>query len=429
MGGGPDEERQSAAVAKCVSDIESADFVALDFEFSGLFLQTERDKRILSIEDLYDKCAESIPEFLALQLGLSCARRRQEDGIWELRSHEFNLWPQERRIFTADLQSLRFLRAHGFDFNAYFASAYKYARVPPADTDQAASMRRLPPTHATRVVAALRKSRVPLIFHNGMLDLVHFYDKFVGVLPDESKEFCEAWTAQFPLLFDTRFIAQEGRFQVLRQVGGLSLGDLHRHLSSLPDVPVKFERAGPLGAGTAAHGSSGFDAIMTAEVFVMEMDMWLRHAASGGNKRRRQAAPNTGADSAKEAPAAAAVEGAPAAESASAAAVPASAPPPAEPDDGGGWTVVSRKRPLDGAAASGAAASGLVSPSLLESHDVCRKFHNKIAVMGAAPPVMDLGRPPGLQIAPGPPPPPASAGPSPPGQAASDGGGGGGALA
>mmetsp|Transcript_12932 Transcript_12932/g.14634 ORF Transcript_12932/g.14634 Transcript_12932/m.14634 type:complete len:141 (-) Transcript_12932:38-460(-) len=140
MGGGQDDSQQSEAVAQCVSDIETADFVALDLEFSGLFLKVEREKRILSVEETYEKSAESIPEFLPLQLGVCCARKQPDSGSWELRSHEFNLWPQERRIFTADLQSLRFLRSHGFDFNAFFQQAHKYARLPPADADQRTSL-------------------------------------------------------------------------------------------------------------------------------------------------------------------------------------------------------------------------------------------------------------------------------------------------
>lgn len=397
MGGGPDEALQGEAVARCASDIESADFVALDLEFSGLFLKTERDKRILSLEDLYDKCAESIPEFLPLQLGICCARKQQEGGLWELRSHEFNLWPQERRIFTADLQSLRFLRSHGFDFNAFFHQAFKYNRLPPADMDQGAMMRRLPPTHATRIMAALRKSRAPLVFHNAMLDLMHLHDKFVGDLPDEYKEFGESWTTHFPLLFDTRLIAHEGKYSVLRHAGGLSLEELHKHLSGLPDLPVKFERGGPLGTGSAAHGSSGHDAILTAEVFVMAMDMWLRADASGSNKRRKKAAPSAGTEPAAEAAGTAAGDAATA-------------------GDNDGWTVVGRKRPLEASgAAVDAATAGLASPSLLESHEVCRRFHNRIAVMGAAPGVLDLGRPPGLQMPSGLLPPPEGTGPALPG--------------
>eukprot|EP00971_Amphidinium_carterae_P121288 2402065-Amphidinium_carterae.1 len=37
-------------------------------------------------------------------------------------------------VFCADLNSLRFLRTHGFDFNAYFESAHWHTRLPPVDS-------------------------------------------------------------------------------------------------------------------------------------------------------------------------------------------------------------------------------------------------------------------------------------------------------
>lgn len=376
MGGGA-TEAQGLAVAKCVSDIEVADFVALDFEFSGLFLNPEREKQLLSLNDYFDKCAESIPQFLPLQLGVCCARQKQgQPGhTWELRTHEFDLWPQSRRVFAADLQSLRFLRAHGFDFNAFFTSAYLYTRLPPLEADKE-TRARLPPAHATNVIAALRRSRVPLIFHNGFLDLLHMHDKFLGDLPDERAEFGEAWVSHFPLLFDTRLLAQEGRFQVLKHSGGLSLEELHKHLLGVPNMPIRFDHLGPLGTERSAHGSSGHDARLTAEVFLMEMDMWLRADVTGGNKRKRKAAAKAAASATTE--------------GGSHGTAPDSAAAP-EPDNDG-WTVVGRKRRLEETG-----AGGLTSPSLLETHEVCRRFHNRLAIVGAAPGCLDLGRPPALQ--------------------------------
>lgn len=378
-------EAQALAVLQCVSDIEVADFVALDFEFSGLFLTPERERRILSLDDYYDKCSESVPEFLALQLGVCCARKSQDgSGAWELRSHEFNLWPQDRRIFNLDLQSLRFLRSHGFDFNEFFAQAHNYRRLPALDASNGNTATKLPASHASTVVAALRRCRVPLIFHNAMLDLLHMHDKFIGDLPDERKEFAEAWIGSFPLLFDTRLLAQEGKFKVLRYAGSsLSLEDLHKHLLALPNMPVRFVHQGPLGTDRTAHGSAGHDARLTAEVFTMAMDAWLRADAAGVGKKRRTAA-------AKAAPAAAAV-----AEPDGVAAQSACSTPVASDDDTGGWTVVGQKRkglmPENGAV-------GLTSADLLESHEVCRRFQNRIAIVGAMPDSWDLGRPVGLQV-------------------------------
>jgi len=398
----------AAAVAHCVSDIEVADFVALDLEFSGLFLSTERgDRQAMTLEAYFKKCVESIPHFLPLQLGICCVRHRPKGGAgdggpWELRAHEFNLWPSDRRLFTSDLQSLRFLRAHGFDFNTFFERAHAYARLPEAASDAAgaaaaaAAIRRLAPSHASRILEALRTANVPLVVHNGLLDLLHLWDKFFGELPEKMEEFNRSWVSHFPMLFDTRLIASEGRFQVLKHAGGLSLEELHRHLLGLSrsDAPqVTLERAGPLleggpngnGAGGTAHGSSAFDATLTAEVFLMEMDLWIRSAdgsgggssgSAGSRKRRKVAEAGSAAD--------------------------AAAAPGAETDggDAGGWTVVGGgggggKRHLEDGSGKARGAGGLTSPAQLETHRACKRFHNRLAVVGASPGFIDLGPPPG----------------------------------
>lgn len=333
-----DATRAAAALQRAVSDIEVADFVALDLEFSGLFLDPVRGRQALTLDETYAKALESIPKFLPLQIGLCCAKYRAEgaDGVWELRSHEFNLWPHDRRVFTADLQSLRFLRTHGFDFNAYFERAYPYARLP-------STGKKLPTGHATRLLASLRDAQVPVVFHNGFLDVLHMYDKFIGPLPESRHAFAEAWTRTLPLLFDTRYMAQEGRN--LLQHSGLSLEELHRHLGGRG----RFEHLGPC-EPAQAHGSAAKDAALTAEVFVGEVELWLR-AEDRARKRRRKEEPS---------------------EALSAAEVRASGSSKRSRDDAGSRL--------------------FNSPHLLQSHETCQRFHNVLAIVGASPCSMSLRR-------------------------------------
>merc|ERR1719410_2121171 len=102
------------------------------------------------------------------------------------------------------------------------------------------------------------------------------------------------------------------------------------------------------------------------------MDAWLRADAAGIGKKRRTCAVK--------------------------AAVAAVAAEPTD-DDGGGWTVAGKKRKMDTAGlAPELGAVGLISADLLESHEVCRRFHNRIAIVGALPDSWDLGRPVGLDM-------------------------------
>lgn len=271
-------QTKADAIEACIADIVMADFVAVDLEFSGLFLQSDRDSRPLEV--YFAKCRESIPKFLALQLGLCCGRYRPSDGVWELRAHEFNLWPhgQSSKVFCADLTSLLFLHRHGFDFNAYFRTRHKYERLPPRDAEGAE------PAGAARVIAALRAVRVPLVVHNGLLDVLHLFDKFVGDLPQSPSIFGEVWVTQFPFTFDTRHMAQEGRHG-LRYEGRLELNELHRHLHGLP-CASRFERLGPLAPDRPTHGSAGQDATTTAEVFVLTLEVMMREPLTSSTTLR-----------------------------------------------------------------------------------------------------------------------------------------------
>eukprot|EP00927_Polykrikos_kofoidii_P055477 TRINITY_DN49728_c0_g1_i1.p1 TRINITY_DN49728_c0_g1~~TRINITY_DN49728_c0_g1_i1.p1 ORF type:complete len:421 (-),score=52.80 TRINITY_DN49728_c0_g1_i1:87-1349(-) len=401
----------AAEASRCVAEIEMANFVALDCEFSGLFLNPTKEHTTLPVEEYFTKCVESIPQFLLLQLGICCARWQpvqqtavgggtaQTDGKWELRSYEFNLWPDARRVFKVDLESLRYLRRHRFDFNAFFDSAYTYSRLPVED-GQNKGLEPHQNDHVTRVLFALRKARIPLVFHNGLLDMLHMYDKFFGDLPKQHGDFGSAWIAQFPLLFDTRAIAQQGGGGTFRRPVNFTLLELRKHFSALDTAKVQIERSRPLEKGKKnAHGSAAYDAMLTAEVFLMEMNACIRGfnaLADIGDcstelaKKRRS---NDGSVSA-------AVEMVRTADTNEA--------------DGEGWTVVSRSRkrrhgsivatsPFAGGAVAEdvSTGSGLCNPSLLQSHEACRRFHNRLAIVGASRNFLEIGGGPGVPGFPG----------------------------
>ena len=80
--------------------------------------------------------------------------------------------------------------------------------------------------------------------------------RFIGDLPKDVGSFCEAWRSEFPEpLLDTRHVAMEGRYHLLQVAGGLSLENLHRHLTTLEKWSC-FEAVGQSGE---AHGSAGQD--------------------------------------------------------------------------------------------------------------------------------------------------------------------------
>lgn len=401
---------QRAAVSRCISDIEVADLVALDLEFSGLFLDTKLQRSALTFEDYFAKCAESVPKFLALQLGLCCVQFRRDTATWELRTHQFDLWPQEQRIFTVDLQSLRFLRTHGFDFNVFLEKACPYKRMKLDAKSSTGS-----PT-ATHILAALRKAQVPLVVHNGLFDLLHLYDKFIADVPQDIQDFGKAWLEQFPLTFDTRFVAQEGRLQVFKHLGGLSLDALRSQLRGQSNLKV--QRCDESTAPGSTH-SGGYDATVTAEVFLLELDIWIRFQQRKKQERQEK---QTAAENPQNA------ENAKTLEDGENATQKAKNVEKAEnesnevvnQESGGengqkeakqnsgetqenhsieeeeGWSVVGQRgRKRKRGAEETPEEKGLTCPSLLESHKICRRFHNKIALVNTSPAFFVMGPPKG----------------------------------
>ena len=262
-------------------DIEAADFVALDLEFSGLFQDAGNSGsvRCLSLHEYYTKCVTSIMQFLPLQLGICCAHRRGADSAWELRVHEFNLWPC-KRVFLSDFKSLRFLREHGFDFNSFLDNGFRYSRL---ESQASKKARR---QDASQLIRTLHSRAVPLVVHNGLLDLLHLFHGFIGDLPQDFPSFATNWTAHFPRLFDTRLLAQEGQYQIFKHAGGLSLENMHRHLlCSEQTQHLVFDCQGWT---KQAHGSSGQDALLTAKVFVMELELWIYSDTMSVRERRRE---------------------------------------------------------------------------------------------------------------------------------------------
>ena len=164
------------------------------------------------------------------------------------------------------------MRDLGFDFNTFLEQGFTYSRIEAGRVTKKARRQ-----DANQLIRALRNSGVPLAVHNGLLDLLHIYHGFIGDLPPDISSFCTSWISHFPLLLDTRHLAQEGRYHVLKHAGGLSLENLYRHLSHFPELLPLSNSFRLHGVSGQAHGSAGQDAMLTAKVLLMQMELWMYH--------------------------------------------------------------------------------------------------------------------------------------------------------
>ena len=166
------------------------------------------------------------------------------------------------------------VRDLGFDFNTFLEQGFTYSRI---EADHRVTKKARKRQDASQLIRALRNSGVPLAVHNGLLDLLHIYHGFIGDLPPDISSFCTSWISHFPLLLDTRHLAQEGRYHVLKHAGGLSLENLYRHLSHCAELLPLSNSFRLHGVSGQAHGSAGQDAMLTAKVLLMQMQLWMYH--------------------------------------------------------------------------------------------------------------------------------------------------------
>lgn len=51
--------------------------------------------------------------------------------------------------------------------------------------------------------------QVPVVSHNGLLDVLHAYQGFVGDLPATAEMFAQQLSKLFPVILDTKFLLQQ----------------------------------------------------------------------------------------------------------------------------------------------------------------------------------------------------------------------------
>ncbi|PFH37655.1 CAF1 family ribonuclease [Besnoitia besnoiti] len=149
-------------------------------------------------------------------------------------------------------------------------------------------------TGLQRLIEAIVENEKPLVVHNGHLDLLHVFDKFIGKAPDTLREFCVELLRLFTGgIYDTKHLANEGKTFVLK-IGDprtTSLLALRHHLvrsESLCVFEIALHRRGDFnltfqqlncdnGPECGRSHEAGYDALLTAQTFVLELDLYAQH--------------------------------------------------------------------------------------------------------------------------------------------------------
>lgn len=58
----------------------------------------------------------------------------------------------------------------------------------------------------SEIIEQLVKMKKPIVTHNGLLDILHLFNSFVGPLQETADDFKRDFGRNFPQLYDTKYI-------------------------------------------------------------------------------------------------------------------------------------------------------------------------------------------------------------------------------
>ncbi|KAI8802091.1 ribonuclease CAF1 [Cladochytrium replicatum] len=195
--------------------LDRAHFVALDTEFTGL--GPRKETRSSDMKDRYDHLAKVARTYALVSFGVAVFERipsvtnENEDSssagdITNYAVHNFNFTLLRSDDYTVSTSSLSFLHDSGFDFNRHLREGIPY--TPGNDPDK------LDPTDSDTILRSLflhiLTRRVPIVLHNGLLDLLFLYHALYASLPSTLETFVHDLSDMvgFAGVFDTKHIAE-----------------------------------------------------------------------------------------------------------------------------------------------------------------------------------------------------------------------------
>ncbi|KNE65596.1 hypothetical protein AMAG_09576 [Allomyces macrogynus ATCC 38327] len=218
------------SMAALKTAINSATFIALDMEFSGLANKLNAP----DLDTRYNCTREFAKEYAILSMGVSCFRlvergqspakmNKSGTGLahppsdedagkpkrttWEAQTFNILLRPEDS--YQVSTRSLHFLAMNGFDFQAQILYGVPYA---PGTLGK--DGRKKTPSAGTRAMRDLfqhiRSGPAPIVVHNAWLDLAMLYHAFYADLPADVNSFKADLSHLFPRgLFDTKLVAAQ----------------------------------------------------------------------------------------------------------------------------------------------------------------------------------------------------------------------------
>ncbi|UKK02553.2 hypothetical protein MACK_002646 [Theileria orientalis] len=282
-------EELESEIDSMLNKIPDSKFIVIDCEFSGI---NPKPESVRTLDDYLLALKEDVEEYALLQIGFCLATysNSSTEAKWILHPYNFYTYSSEiyNTIFLND--TLLWLRDNGFSLDRWVDEGVDFKRLGDMHSDSVSFItKRTRNNGLHHIIKSIIEYRIPLVFHNGMLDILHLYDKFIGPLPEKPVEISREITRFFVGgIFDTkvigRYLFEKLDYSLLKST---SLPMLYTNLNSMHDMnqiaKLSLDRSHLeyLDKNTGKINDklfheAGFDAFITAMVFSAELGILAR---------------------------------------------------------------------------------------------------------------------------------------------------------
>jgi poly(A)-specific ribonuclease len=207
--------------------------VAFDCEFTGLRSSGVREAWEDTPDERYCKLKRGSSEFALIQYGV-CFFVQDDTSNLKFEAHPFNFYlfpsyPLGRRIpkrldrrFCCQASSLVMLASFGLDFNKWIREGVPYLRESDELWWKEGRSKAGEPSQDelnqfigfSQVFKMIVESKIPLVGHSILLDLLHSYTHFIDDLPEALMTFKEELHKRLSSLYDTQLICENDKIRV-----------------------------------------------------------------------------------------------------------------------------------------------------------------------------------------------------------------------
>ncbi|XP_076814412.1 target of EGR1 protein 1-like [Clavelina lepadiformis] len=201
---------------RIILNITKASFIAVDVEMSGL--GTKNGTMASHLDDRYKALVTAAKTRSVISLGVACFKAEQhyedapsdENETCDSNKNQLVFCVSVYNIvllcsdpYTIDPDAVKFLVAHGFNFNQQFADGIPYHKGNDTTSEKSSQL------YMRRLFSELIRQRKPLVVHNGFADLVFLYQCFYAECPNKLASFMADLSEMFPSgIYDTKYIAE-----------------------------------------------------------------------------------------------------------------------------------------------------------------------------------------------------------------------------